>query len=233
MLVQVPRNTILQGDVLEQLRELPNDCIDVAVTSPPYWGLRDYGNSKQIGLEVNPLNYIAKIAEVSHEVMRVLKPCGSFWLNLGDTYFGGMLTNGQPKDWKCLSTENKPEKFGQDQLKAFVKERNKLKSNWLQHKQKMLIPARVAIALQDQGWILRNEIVWHKINHMPESCQDRLTRSWESLYFFVKSEKYYFDLDAIRKPLTESTIQRVQSSFEGKQKFIADNLSNGRSSKMG
>jgi site-specific DNA-methyltransferase (cytosine-N4-specific) len=256
MLVEVPRNTVMQGHVLDKLRELPSDCVDVVVTSTPYYGLRDYGpdcvsvwdgkadckhdwqpynfslhNGRgdaqksakfseqqnipdlkltnascskcgawqgQLGLEPHPNLFIEHLAQVFLELKRVLKPSGSLWLNLGDTYFGGNLTNGMADDYKSLSTVNK-EKYSSESFNAFIKERNKLRSNWLQPKQKMLIPARVAIALQEQGWVLRNEIVWHKINHMPESCRDRLTRSWESVYFFTKADKYYFNLDAIRK----------------------------------
>ena len=229
MLAQVPHNTVLQGDVLEQLRKLPADCVDVVVTSPPYWGLRDYGDDRQIGLEKHPSEYIAKIAEVCLEVKRVLKPSGSFWLNLGDTYFGGGGGNQySPNNTGITSKQFKADPEREKACGFSYSYRNKVRSNWLQPKQKMLIPARVAIALQDQGWILRNEIVWHKVNHMPESCRDRLTRSWESVFFFVKNDRYYFDLDAIRKPLTETTIQRVQRPYKNKQKFIADNLSNTR-----
>ena len=265
----MPHNTVLQGHVLDKLRQLPSDCVDVVVTSTPYYGLRDYGpdcisiwggksdcehefhleeileeahlnkdfNERwgnavgakkqetatgihsqrgfcskcgawkgQLGLEPHPSLFIEHLAQVFLEIKRVLKPSGSLWLNLGDTYFGG---NGQccrPKDWGDLETS----KIKAHAPAEFIRARNKLRSNWLQPKQKMLIPARVAIALQDQGWILRNEIVWHKINHMPESCRDRLTRSWESVYFFTKSERYYFDLDAIRKPHEISTVKRTK-----------------------
>lgn len=227
MLVEVPRNTVLQGHVLDRLRELPCDCVDVVVTSPPYWGLRDYGDMKQIGLEKHPSEYIAKIAEVFLEVKRVLKPSGSLWLNLGDTYFGGNGKAGRPEGWSDLEND----KLSGHAPADFIRERNKLRSSWLQPKQKMMIPARVAIALQEQGWILRNEVVWHKVNHMPESVRDRLTRSWESIYFFTKSNKYYFNLNAIKKPLTDSTIQRVQRPYKNKQKCVADNLSNTSSQK--
>lgn len=194
MLVEVPRNTVLQGHVLDRLRELPCDCVDVVVTSPPYWGLRDYGDMKQIGLEKHPSEYIAKIAEVAQEVKRVLKPSGSFWLNIGDSYCHSKVGGVD------LKTNH-----GHNSVVGHIPQthcginRGYFDGKWLQEKQKMLIPARVAIALQEQGWILRNEIVWHKINHMPESVKDRLTRSWESVYFFTKNGRYYFDLKAIRK----------------------------------
>lgn len=217
--ITLAHNQVLQGDVLEKLREIPNDFVDVCVTSPPYWGLRDYGDSKQIGLETNPQDYILKVASVCLEIKRVLKPSGSLWLNLGDTYFGG---NGQccrPQDWGDLEVS----KIQAHAPADFIRQRNKLRSNWLQPKQKMLIPARVAIALQEQGWILRNEIVWHKVNHMPESCRDRLTRSWESLFFFVKNEKYCFDLDAIRQ-------QHITNHGHGSNRKITKALRFGKSS---
>ncbi len=288
MLINVPHNTVMQGHVLDKLKELPNDCVDVVVTSTPYYGLRDYGpdcisiwggsatcehdfqlkeineechlnkdfNERwgnavgakkqekatvvhstqgycvkcgawkgQLGLEPHPSMFIEHLAQVFNEVRRVLKPSGSLWLNLGDTYFGG----GRGQDLEKSSPKQFTNRGSNTIVNLPAHKRDG--SNWLRPKQKMLIPARVAIALQDQGWILRNEIVWNKINHMPESCRDRLTRSWESLYFFVKSDRYYFDLDAIRKPLTETTLQRVQSPYKNKQKFIADNLSNSRAQK--
>jgi DNA modification methylase len=276
MLVEVPHNTVMQGHVLDKLKELPNDCVDVIVTSTPYYGLRDYGpdcvsvwggkadceheweteltsrpNSNggqsdkqetvrgshivdydnrvtksnycskcgawkgQLGLEPHPSMFIEHLAQVFLEIKRVLKPSGSLWLNLGDTYFGGNGQYGRPEGWKDLENS----KLSAHAPGEFSKELKKLRSNWLQPKQKMLIPARVAIALQDQGWILRNEIVWHKVNHMPESCRDRLTRSWESVYFFTKNDRYYFDLDAIRKPHEEVSIKRVDRAIGNSHKY--------------
>jgi DNA modification methylase len=283
MLVSVPRNTVMQGHVLDQLRELPNDCVDIVVTSTPYYGLRDYGpdcisiwdgdancehiwepysfslhNGRgdaqksakfseqnsipdlelsnancvkcgawkgQLGLEPHPSLFIEHLAQVFFEIKRVLKPSGSLWLNLGDTYFGGNGQYGRPKDWKDLEND----KLSGHAPGDFIKERNKLRSNWLQPKQKMLIPARVAIALQEQGWILRNEVVWHKVNHMPESCRDRLTRSWESVYFFSKAPSYYFDLNAIRQKYTSSTYQRLSQDLDNigaqvKARSLGENL---------
>ncbi|MDD5240014.1 MAG: site-specific DNA-methyltransferase, partial [Candidatus Nanoarchaeia archaeon] len=270
------------GHVLDKLRDLPNDCVDVVVTSTPYYGLRDYGpdcvsvwdgkagcehewvtreylmhNGRgdcqksakfssqrdegvnypdepkadktcfkcgawkgQLGLEPHPTLFIEHLTQVFSEVKRVIKPSGSLWLNLGDTYFGGQGQAGRPENWGDLEVP----KLGAHAPAEFIRQRNKLRSNWLQPKQKMLMPARVAIALQDQGWILRNEIVWHKVNHMPESCRDRLTRSWESLYFFVKNDRYYFDLNAIRKPLDKQTLARVQRNYITSPKTVDNNF---------
>lgn len=157
----------------------------------------------QLGLEPHPSLFVKHIVDVFHEVKRVLKPTGTLFLNLGDTYFGGKGKSGrkdhnieqrivegrtlQKKEW-TLNESDAP----QDRCKADGK--------WLRPKQKMLIPERIAIAMQDDGWILRNSIIWHKLNHMPESVADRLTCSYEPVYFFTKSEKYYFNLDSIRRP---------------------------------
>lgn len=189
------QDTILQGDVLENLRKLPDNLVDCVVTSPPYWGLRDYGVGGQIGLEITPKQYINKIVEVFSEVKRVLKPEGTVFLNLGDTYFSSGSTSdrfgGIPHpEYSCL---------GDAQLKSQGRGKGTPDGKWLQPKQKLLIPERIAISMQEEGWLLRNYIVWYKVNHMPESVTDRLTRSWESVFFFTKSEKYYFNLDNIRR----------------------------------
>ena len=123
-------DTILQGDALETLCKLPDNLADCIVTSPPYWGLRDYGVTGQLGLEIHPNEYIAKIVDVFHEAYRVLKPHGTLFLNLGDTFFGGNLGLGQPDNWQSLSTKN-IQGYGHktDQMLSFIAERNKLKSN--------------------------------------------------------------------------------------------------------
>jgi DNA modification methylase len=221
------RDTIIQGDCLTELCKLPSELVDCVFTSPPYWGLRDYGVSGQIGLEIQPTEYINKIVEIFREIKRVLKSTGTVFLNIGDTFFGGNLGLGQPDNWKSLSTTN-IEGYGHKspEMLAFIEQRNKLKSNWLRPKQKMLIPERVAIAMQDDGWLLRNSIIWHKINHMPESVTDRLTRSYETVFFFTKSEKYYFDLNSVRKqPISNcgSGIRKISKT----QKFSSTSCFNG------
>jgi len=229
-------NKIHNGHVLDILKEIPNRSVDVVVTSPPYWGLRDYGSATsiiwdgdsnckhewgisqspihagqvtqtkyrdrpssskagrkttgnfcskcgawngQLGLEPHPQMYIDHLVQIFREVKRVLKDSGSFWLNLGDTYCGSGVSN-KPK-WKHKESIGTPNK-------------TKLEYNgkWLQPKQKMLIPERVAIALQEDGWILRNDIIWYKPNHMPSSVKDRLTSSYEHVFFFVKNNKTLF-----------------------------------------
>jgi len=199
------QDTILQGDVIEQLRKLPGDLVDCIVTSPPYWSLRDYGVDGQIGMEEHPKDYINKLVEVFHEVKRVLKPAGTVFLNIGDTYYGKMnftedyASSGKVHQWR-------PDKPLRENLP---------KTNWLQPKQKLLIPERIAIAMQEQGWILRNSIIWYKTNHMCASVTDRLTCAYEPVFFFTKSKQYYFNLNAIRKAPQPSTITRNNYGHNG------------------
>jgi len=175
------------------MKTFPADSIDLVVTSPPYLGLRDYGiGEDQLGLEPHPQLYVDHMVEICRGIKRVLKPSGSFWLNLGDSYYGSGKGAGTP-------LEDAKEVYIMD--RSSVPKQN-IRSNWLQPKQKLMIPHRVAIALQDDGWILRNDVIWYKRNHMPEPVQDRLTKSYENFFFFVKSRKYHFDLDAIRIPST-------------------------------
>ena len=202
----IKTNTIIQHDVTKDF-PLPDSCIDVVITSPPYWGLRDYGVDGQIGLESHPQEYIDKLVGVAREIKRVLKKSGSFYLNLGDTYFGSGAgtdkTNQEPQGkevyklpYGCCRTRSSRKRV----------------SDWLQPKQLMLIPVRVAIALQDDGWVLRNDIIWHKPNPMPSSVKDRLNNTFEHVFHFVKSRKYYYDLDAIREPhkASNKTIERAK-----------------------
>lgn len=146
--------TLLHGDSLEVARTLKDSSVDCIVTSPPYYGLRDYGNEGQYGLEESPAEYVATMRDLFQEIRRVLAYDGTLWLNLGDSY-------------------------GKKQLQG--------------------IPWRVALALQDLGWILRNDIIWHKRNAMPTSVTDRMTSKHEHLFMFSKSPRYWFDLDPIRE----------------------------------
>jgi DNA modification methylase len=149
---------IHQGDVLERLREMPNESVNCVVTSPPYFGLRDYGCDGQIGLEPTPQEFIGKLAEVFRECRRVLTKDGTCWVNMGDSY-------GQSK-------------------------------------QLLGIPWRLAFALQDDGWWLRQDIIWAKPNPMPESVTDRCTKAHEYIFLLTKSERYYFDAKAIQERAT-------------------------------
>ena len=189
------QDKILQGDVIETLRKLPGDLVDCVVTSPPYWSLRDYGVEGQIGMEEHPQEYVNKIVSVFDEVKRVLKPAGTVFLNLGDTYYTKSGSNFKGSNDSYSAQADKVGIRSGNQLRELFCD-----GKWLQSKQKLMLPERIAITMQDHGWILRNSIIWHKPNHMPESVTDRLTRSYETVFFFTKSKKYYFNLDSIRRP---------------------------------
>jgi len=179
-------NKIIQGDCLKSLRELPNNFIDCCVTSPPYYGLRDYGDDGQIGLEQTPEMFVEKLVEVFREVKRVLKDDGTLWLNLGDTYNG-------TKKWNTEVNKNP----------SAVSDRFE-KKIWLGAKQKDLIgiPWMVAFALRSDGWYLRQDIIWHKPNPMPDGVTDRCTKAHEYIFLLSKSKHYYFDNLSIQEKAT-------------------------------
>lgn len=175
-------NTVVEGDALEVLRTFPSDCVDMAITSPPYWALRDYEVQGQIGLEPTFELYVQHLCDVFDEVRRVLKPEGTCWLNLGDTYSGSNCGRGDFRERTGIGLKPGERYKGQ-----------KAGRTELPDKCLLQIPARVAIGLCSRGWILRNEIVWHKPNCMPSSVKDRFTVDFEKLFFFAKSNQYYFE----------------------------------------
>ncbi|TDD65505.1 site-specific DNA-methyltransferase [Actinomadura darangshiensis] len=178
---------LLTGDAYQVLATLPDDCVDCVVTSPPYWGTRDYGVPGQYGREAALTDYLAHLRAVFVQVRRVLKPSGTVWLNLGDSY----------------STQPSGPPGRSSQLGHVVSEQaTAARSAPVPHKNLLGIPWRLALALQDDGWILRSDIIWHKPNGMPESVRDRPARKHEYLFLLTKSPRYYFDLDAIRTPYT-------------------------------
>jgi len=178
-------NKIYQGDCIETMSQWPAEFIDCCVTSPPYWGLRDYGCDGQLGLEQTPEEYAANMVKVFAEVKRVLKPEGTMWLNLGDSYAG----SGKG----C----------GSDHGKAVFSDDNIKKTNWsqtnLKPKDLVGIPWMVAFALRADGWYLRQDIIWHKPNPMPESVTDRCTKAHEYIFLLSKQPKYYCDMEAIKE----------------------------------
>jgi DNA modification methylase len=178
---------LLIGDVRNALSIIPDGSIRTCITSPPYWGLRDYGNDKQIGLEKTPQEYIDELVSVFAEIHRVLADDGTLWLNLGDSYVG----TGNKKDYK-------DPKYAEGRNGQAVAVNNKVSN--LKSKNLVGIPWRVAFALQDYGWILRQDIIWHKPNPMPESVRDRCTKSHEYLFLLSKSPNYHFDNQAIKEP---------------------------------
>lgn len=177
----------IQGDSLEVLRTLPDCTFNTCVTSPPYFGLRDYGQPGQIGLEKTPAEFVQKLVDVFREVRRVLRNDGTLWLNLGDSYARNPAKgkSGTPNGRNIAEMGYS----GGAGLPDGLPEKNLIG-----------IPWRVAFALQDDGWILRQDIIWHKPNPMPESVTDRCTKAHEYIFLFSKSAKYHFDADAIKEP---------------------------------
>lgn len=260
-------NTIEKIDCRSGLKALPDESVDCCLTSPPYWGLRDYGTAKweggdkncehnsksknvieksrststisyaenngnsltahykdvckkcgavrfdnQLGLEKSPEEYTMAMVEVFAEVKRVLKKQGTLWLNLGDTYYGGKGMNGASKAW--LDNADVINK------KAFISTApGEMRPNdrphpFLKAKDLVGIPWMVAFALRSAGWYLRQDIIWNKPNSMPESVTDRCTKSHEYIFLLSKSSKYYYDIDAIRTPVKDSTVQRMMQQLE-------------------
>lgn len=187
--------TVHGGDCREVLSTLPDESVQCVVTSPPYWGLRDYGVDGQLGLERTPDEYVAAMVDVFREVRRVLRRDGTLWLNLGDSYAGGDRTTGR----------NDAVRQGKQTGGGFeAGPRTKLGAiTGLKPKDLVGIPWRVAFALQADGWYLRSDIIWSKPNPMPESVTDRPTKAHEYLFLLSKSASYHYDADAIREPWTD------------------------------
>lgn len=184
------KNVILTGDALEWLRQLPDNSVNTCVTSPPYWGLRDYGIDGQIGLEETPEAYVERMIAVFREVRRVLRDDGTLWLNLGDSYAG----SGKGA-WKVKDRQKEVYIPDPDSPQCRLP---KVPSG-LKPKNLIGIPWRVAFALQADGWYLRSDIIWYKPNAMPESVRDRPTKAHEYIFLLTKSERYYYDADAIKE----------------------------------
>jgi DNA modification methylase len=178
---------IIIGDVRTALSSIPDGSVQTCITSPPYWGLRDYGNDGQIGLEQTPDDYVAEIVAVFREVRRVLSDDGTLWLNLGDSYAGGGR-GGQSKEKR---SENWQPTYS---LQGHV-------PDGLKSKDLVGIPWRVAFALQADGWWLRQDIIWAKPNPMPESVTDRCTKAHEYVFLLTKSARYFYDAKSVAEPV--------------------------------
>lgn len=214
---------IRTGGALELLRKMPKGSVQCVITSPPYWALRDYGIKGQLGLEKTPEEYVARQVEVFHEVRRVLRADGTCWLNIGDSYIGdggsgrqgtsGVLATRRPtqKDLgvkrKRLSTPD-PHGFTHRKEALRADEGGRVNVPGLKVKDKALIPERLAIALQADGWYVRQRIVWHKPNVQPESALDRPTTAHDDIYLLAKSEIYFYDAIAIQEPTTGNSHSR-------------------------
>jgi len=196
-------NTILHGNNIKTLKSIPDGFVNCCVTSPPYYGLRDYGIDGQIGLEKTPEEYIQKLVQVFREVRRVLKDDGTLWVNIGDSYAGsGKGSATHPESVSKYKQGTNCGMIGKSAVK---------KVSWGECKPKDLmgIPWMLALALRDDGWYLRQDIIWHKPNPMPESVSDRCTKAHEYIFLLSKSARYYFNSEAISEPAAESTIARI------------------------
>jgi len=182
--LELTDSLLIEGDVHFALSRLPDDSVQCVVTSPPYWGLRDYGISGQIGLEPTLAGFIQSLTNVFAEVKRVLRPDGILWLNIGDGYTSGN------RGWRAPDKKNPNRAMN-------VRPDN---PPGLKDKDLLGIPWRLAFALQDSGWFLRSDIVWHKPNVMPESVKDRPTRAHEYLFMLTKSATYSYDHEAVKEP---------------------------------
>ena len=196
------RNEIICADVMDGLARLPDKCVQTVVTSPPYWGLRDYGVDGQIGLEPTVHAWVARLVAVFDEVRRVLRPDGTLWLNIGDAYTSGMRSYyATDRKYGCARAHDSrpptPPGLGPKNL--------------------LMLPARLVLALQDAGWCLRADIVWAKPNQMPESVRDRPTRAHEYVYLLAKEPRYYYDLEATKEPCTGSAHSRGRVGVGPKQ----------------
>jgi DNA modification methylase len=201
--------TLLLGDAFDTLRQLPDRSVDCVVSSPPYFGLRDYGVTGQYGLEASPAQYVATMTRVFAEVRRVLADDGTLWLVIGDSYsvrWGSKRGAGR----RGLNRDDA------------ARERSGAIPHDIPEKNLLGMPWRVAFSLQDDGWYLRNEIIWAKPNGMPESVRDRLSSRHEQIFLFAKSPRYWFDLDPIREPHSDASLRRSR-----RNRFATDRSQDG------
>ena len=199
-MIDIEKNTIINGNSLEVLKSLPDNSIDCCVTSPPYYALRDYGVDGQIGLEETPEAYINRLSDVFMEVYRVLKPEGTLWLNIADSYYNYRPGSGA----MCKQTVSNTI---QDLPQYCPRRANKI--DGVKEKDLIGIPWMLAFTLRSQGWYLRQDIIWQKPNPMPESVTDRCTKSHEYIFLLSKSQRYYFDHEAIQEEATSSEKPRI------------------------
>jgi DNA modification methylase len=222
---------ILIGDCRDKLRELPDASVNCCVTSPPYFGLRDYGVDGQMGLEPTPDEFVSGMVEVFREVRRVLRDDGTLWLNIGDSYAasgrgggGGSFQDGDVGT-KVSSANSRRKPVAGSALPAGLHERIQEAGGvgraWvkpppgLKPKDLIGIPWLLAFALRADGWFLRQDIIWSKPNPMPESVRDRCTKAHEYIFMLSKSSRYYYDNDAVREPYNEASLSRYNTPMQG------------------
>lgn len=213
---------ILQGNCIDKIKELEDNSIDCVVSSPPYFGLRDYGVDAQFGLEKTYHDYLANTVKVFETFKPKLKDTATIWWNVGDSYSSGKRT----------TTTNQSLRGNKDYGVTRTPVQNGIKEKDL-----LMIPNRVAIALQEAGWYIRSEIIWHKPNPMPESVKDRPTSCHEKIWLITKNKKYYYDHEAIKEPITDATAKRLlQKNIENQKGSLRGNggmKSNGNMKAVG
>jgi DNA modification methylase len=207
----VQLDIVYNEDCLTGLAKLPENSINCCVTSPPYYGLRDYGVDGQIGLEDTPEQYVAKMVDVFREVRRVLKPEGTLWLNLGDSYAG---SGKGGRDTENAAKYKQGTNVGAGTGKPCGR------FDGIKPKDLMGIPWRVAFALQADGWYLRQDIIWSKPNPMPESVTDRCTKAHEYIFLLSKNSSYFYDYKAIKEQGRQASIDRYKYAFSGRDGLI-------------
>jgi DNA modification methylase len=210
----MPAFRLLEGDVLEQLATLPDESVHCVVTSPPYWGLRDYGVDGQLGLEATPELYVERMVAVFREVRRVLRSDGTCWLNVGDSY----NANGREGHGARVG-----HKQGTNRASANGSDSNRPTAPDLKPKDFVGIPWRLAFALQADGWWLRSEIIWAKPNPMPESVTDRPTKAHEQVFLLTKSARYFYDADAVREAFDPASLNTERkTSGQSKREALGE-----------
>jgi len=219
-------NKIINGNSLEVLKTIPDSSIDCCITSPPYWGLRDYGHEEQLGSEKHFKDFVNNLCNVFDEVQRVLKPTGTCFINLGDTYGGSGSGTTKNADTS---------KYVENSKQVYVLPNGTSKASQFRgtamNKSLCMIPERFAIEMIDRGWCLRNQIIWHKPNQMPSSAKDRFTVDFEKVFFFVKQPTdYYFEqqLEPYTEPLDRWAGQMVRGNYKTKTEQFVVRERNGR-----
>lgn len=208
--------SVMVGDNLEALRRLPTGSVNCCVTSPPYFGLRDYGHEGQIGLEETPEAFIARLVEVFAEVRRVLRDDGTCWVNMGDSYAPvnyGAKSKPRRESAQSDSIQSKAGHWhsgrdGERSARVFAAVRD----TGVKQKDLLGVPWMLAFALRADGWYLRQEIIWHKPNPMPESVRDRCTKAHEHIFLLTKSSRYWCDFEAIKEPVASATVARLSQN---------------------
>lgn len=214
----IDRLQILTGDCLAILPTLEPQSVQCCVTSPPYWGLRDYGCKGQLGLESTPEEYLSKMVTVFRDVWRVLRDDGTLWVNMGDCYSSGnsgdLIRDSNGGFQPGLMTRTQPATKANPGRRPVPE---------MKPKDLCMMPARLALALQADGWYLRSDIIWHKPNPMPESVTDRPTKAHEYIFLLAKQERYFYDAEAIREPISENTIWNGPSPDKGARSGFTTN----------